>query len=58
MKDDDDRDNDDSREGIARTTRAWLDLNRRAGNEITHADARRRVAGARTRGDEIREQGN
>jgi len=54
-----DRDKDETRDGIAQASRNWMDLNHRMGNSSMSLDeARRRVFRARARGDILRENGN
>ena len=49
--------NEQTRDGIARTAKAWRELNSKAGNPITHSQALERVRKARAEGDRKREEG-
>ena len=53
-----DRDTPQTRANIDRVANAWRETNAKAGNPITFEQARDRVAGARARGDQNRENGN
>lgn len=49
--------NEQTRDGIARTAKAWRELSSKAGNPITHSQALDRVRKARSEGDRKRQDG-